>query len=254
MKNNATTRFSNRVADYVKFRPSYPNALLDFMFSELGLSEQSIIADVGAGTGIFSKLLLERGAAVQAVEPNTEMRTAAEEALGGFEKFRSVAGSAEQTGLPSHSVDMVCAATAFHWFNAAPTKVEWERILRPVGLAFLVWNVRREATPFLSDYEKLLLRFGTNYSEAKNKNTEDNSGIDGFFAPHRPRARTFPNEQILDFESLAGRLLSSSYSPREGHPDHAPMMDGLRKIFEKHQIDGKIRFEYDTKAYWGPLR
>lgn len=251
--NDVTKRFSNRVADYVKYRPSYPAPLLDFMVKELGLGESSSVADVGSGTGIFTQLLLDRGVTVYAVEPNTEMRFAAEQALSKNQKFKSVAQSAEKTGLPTSSVDLVCAATAFHWFNAAAVKTEWKRILRPDGIAFLVWNVRREESPFLRDYEKMLHRFGTGYSEAKHRNTEDNSGMTILFAPHSPRTITYPNEQVLDFDSLVGRLLSSSYAPVEGHPNHESMMKELTTIFEKHQSDGKVRFEYDAKAYFGPL-
>jgi SAM-dependent methyltransferase len=250
---NATSRFSSRVGNYVKYRPSYPKELLDFMFRELGLSEGSSIADMGSGTGIFTGLLLERGAKVYAVEPNAEMRAAAEEAYEDRPNFRSVAAPAEKTGLPDAFFDMVCAATAFHWFDAAQAKVEWKRILKPDGVVFLVWNVRRGSSPFLSEYEKMLQRFATGYNEVHHRNSEEDAGVTELFSPQKPRAVSFPNEQVFDFDGLVGRLLSSSYAPLEGQSNHAPMMKELKEIFDRHKRDGKIRFEYDSKAYFGPV-
>src|SRR6185312_8633612 len=195
----------------------------------------------------------ERGATVYGVEPNPEMREAAETWLHQYPKFKSIAEPAEQTGLPPAKFDMVCAATAFHWFDPVLAKKEWSRILKSGGLAFLVWNVRRELSPFLADYESMLHKFGIGYAGAKHRNTEEASGMTAFFTPTQPRTISFPNEQRFDLESLTGRLMSSSYAPLEGHPDHQPMLEELRIIFEKHQCGGEIVFEYDTKAYFGKL-
>ena len=154
----STERFSDRVADYVRYRPSYPPDLLDCLRRNCGLTPHWIIADVGSGTGLLTKIFLENGNRVFAVEPNAAMRAAGEEFLRGFEQLASREGRAEATGLEAHSVDLVAAGQAFHWFDRRRARAEFERILKPSGWVALVWNERLTSTPFLADYEQLLHR------------------------------------------------------------------------------------------------
>src|SRR5437899_1233764 len=130
---NSTERFTDRVADYVRFRPHYPPAVFAELRDRLGLGAGSSVADVGSGTGISARPLLEMGCTVFAVEPNAAMRSAAEQWLGDFPRFQSIAGTAEATTLAEHSVDAVVAAQAFHWFDAASARREFQRILKPRG-------------------------------------------------------------------------------------------------------------------------
>ncbi len=154
-----TARFSSRVDDYRKYRPSYPPQAIDFLEEKCGLSRDSVIADIGCGTGLFAKLLLERNYPVWGVEPNREMREAGEAFLTRFDPFRAIDGQAENTHLPKSSVDLVTAAQAFHWFEPVPARREFERVLKPDGYAAVLWNARRHlSTPFLSDYEEMLLK------------------------------------------------------------------------------------------------
>jgi SAM-dependent methyltransferase len=250
-----TRRFSDRVADYVRYRPGYPEALLRALMDEAGLGPGSRAADVGSGTGISTELLLASGAEVWAVEPNAEMRAAAEERLGGEPRFHSVAGTAEATTLPDASADLVAAGQAFHWFDRERFRAECVRILRdapPPGRVALFWNSRRtEATPFLRDYEALLRRLGTDYERIDHKQLGP-EGFEAFFGgPYE--SRRFDNHQVFDFEGLRGRLLSSSYTPPPGHPGHQPMLAELRRIFDRHQEEGRVRFEYDTELHLGRL-
>lgn len=247
-----TRRFSGRVADYVRYRPGYPEALLRALVEEAGLVPGSVVADVGSGTGISTELLLRAGGEVFAVEPNAEMRGAAEERLAGHPRFHSVAGTAEATTLPGGSVDPVVAGQAFHWFDRERFRAECRRILRPGGRVALFWNARRtEATPFLRDYEALLRRFGTDYERVDHLRLGP-ADFDPFFGgPYE--SRRFPNEQVFDLEGLRGRLLSSSYTPGPGHPDHEPMLAELRRLFDRHQRAGRVRFEYDTELHLGRL-
>jgi SAM-dependent methyltransferase len=211
------------------------------------------VADVGSGTGILTGLLLERGCRVLAVEPNREMRAAAERRLGGDERFTSVAGRAEETGLAPASVDLVTAGQAFHWFDAARAREEFRRILRPGGVVALLWNDRKvDATPFLRAYEALLRRFGTDYAEVQHR-TAKAQEVEAFFGPGRHAVAVFPGRQDLDLEGLRGRLLSSSYVPEAGHPDHEPMLAALGEIFAAHERDGTVALEYDTVVYHGRL-
>lgn len=247
------SRFSNRVADYVRYRPGYPPQLMAWVHGRLGVSPQARVADIGAGTGISSRMFLQAGHPVIAVEPNAAMRTAAEQWLGSEAGFSAVGGSAEATGLADASVDVVSAAQAFHWFDTRAVRVEWARILRPAGLALVYWNSRLlEATPFLAGYEALLLEFGTDYSAVAER-YQDDATMRAWFGDGFIEAASFPNVQRMDFAALRGRLLSSSYAPAEGHPRHAPMLQALRVLFDCHAVDGHIEFAYQTRAFAGTL-
>jgi SAM-dependent methyltransferase len=251
---DSTERFSDRVADYVRHRPDYPPALLAWLRREHGVTPDWKVADVGAGTGISSKLFLDAGHAVTAVEPNAAMREAAVAWLGGQPRFRAVDGRADATGLPDASVDLVTVAQAFHWFDPEATRREFARILRPDGLAAIFWNSRRLiGTPFLEGYEALLKRHGTDYTSVAERYADDDSMRAWFGAGWRGTAR-FEYKQLLDYDGLRGRLMSSSYVPKPGHAQHAPMLAALRELFDRCQQDGRISFDYDTRIITGTLQ
>lgn len=253
---NSTTRFSDRVDNYVKYRPGYPPGVLAFLSAELKLTPSAVIADLGSGTGISAKLFLENGNVVFGVEPNREMRDAAEAVLQSFPNFHSIAGTAEATTLPDDSVDFVVAAQAFHWFDVPATRAEAVRILKSGGYGLLLWNDRlTHGTPFLEAFEALLLRFGTDYAAINHRNAQaiDRQAITQFFGHADWRLHTLPNSQSFDYEGLQGRLLSSSYAPLDGHPNHEPMLQRLWEIFVAYQAQGTVRFEYETQVYFGPL-
>jgi SAM-dependent methyltransferase len=224
--------------------------VVEILRRETGLTGATIIADIGAGTGIATALFLRQGNTVFAVEPNREMRIAAEQWLGTFPGFHSVAGRAEATTLPDHSVDCVLAAQAFHWFEPERARSEFRRILRAGGWVVLLWNRRlKEATPFLRAYETLLEKHGVDYAQVRHEGIDD-AALAAFFAPGFGR-HSLPHAQVLDFDSLRGGLLSSSYAPRFGHPAHAPILAMLRRIFDEHQQDGRVRLDYETVVYHG---
>lgn len=253
MSTDPTRRFSNRVEDYIKYRPSYPRALVTLLEGECGLGRESVVADVGSGTGILSELLLSAGARVYGVEPNREMREAGEQLLAAYENFVSVDGRAEATTLEDNSVDFVTAGQAFHWFEPAAARREFRRVLKDGGWAVLVWNDRRtEGAPLLADYERLLLEYGTDYREVSSKWAEGES-IRALFGGTEVRTKNFDNEQVMDFDGLKGRLMSASYAPVPGHPNHEPLMRELASLFERHQRDGRVVVEYDTKVFYGRL-
>lgn len=249
---DSTTRFSNRVENYIKYRPKYPSEILDFLRNELNLEQQHIIADIGSGTGFLSELFLQNGNSVYGIEPNTEMRRAGEKLLGRYSNFKSIDGTAESTGLESDSIEFVVAGQAFHWFDVERTKVEFKRILTPDGWVILIWNERTETTPFLRAYEKLLQTYAIDYQKVDHRNV-DEKVLTQFFGSDSYQLRQFKNQQQFDFEGLTGRLLSSSYTPAEGHPNYQPMMMKLKKIFDTFQEEVKVTFEYDTKMYYGRM-
>lgn len=246
-------RFSDRVDTYVKYRPSYPEEAIDYLYAVVGITPHSVIADIGAGTGIFSKLLLSRGSRVIAVEPNEAMREAAVKALGEADGFEAVPGSAEATGLPGQAVDFIVCAQAFHWFDRSAAQLEFRRILKAGGKAVLVWNSRlTHGNPFLEQYERLLRKFGTDYTAVNHKNIT-REALSSFFKDGTMREARFINRQSYDFEALSGRMRSSSYIPKEGQPSFEPMMAELRSLYDRHQQDGKVSFDYETEVYWGEV-
>lgn len=253
MQTEPTKRFSHRVADYIRYRPGYPPELFGLLVEELRLTPAHGIADVGSGTGIFSEMFLRNGNPVYGVEPNDEMRAAGERLLSKYTSFQSIDGTAEATGLPDQSVDLVTAGQAFHWFDADAARREFSRILRPGGWIVLVWNTRRiEGTPFLASYEQLVVRYGIDYQQVTARNVDD-AALARFFAPGGYRRHVLANAQELDFDALKGRLLSSSYIPLPGHPRYDAMLTELARLFDAHQSTGRVRMEYDTEVNFGTL-
>jgi len=245
-------RFSNRVADYAKYRPGYPREILRLFETKCGLTPRSIIADVGSGTGKLTEIFLANGNPVFGIEPNAVMRESAEALLANYPNFRSVDGTAEATTLAESSVDFMTAGQAFHWFDPVAAKLETARILKPGGWAALIWNDRKlTSTPFLEDYEAVLLKYGTDYKEVRHTNAE--RLIAEFFAPEEVKLEVFPNEQVFDLEGLQGRVRSSSYTPPPEHPSFASMMNELEQIFETHKKNSRVVFDYDTKVFYGHL-
>ena len=266
---NATTRFSNRVEHYARYRPGYPPEMIECLSTEFGLSPMHSVADVGSGTGIFSEILLRRGNTVFGVEPNLEMREAARRLLGGYDKFISVAGTAESTTLSAASVDWITSAQAFHWFDVDRCKSEFARILRPGGRVALIWNNRRLDSAFAKDYERFLSDFGVDYDVIRHEAAATDGRVERLFSStdvagsdkqqtngatkgSQPFAvRSFYNSQRCDREALRGRALSASYMPAPDDPRYPAMIETLETIFEQYAQDGEVVLEYETRIYVG---
>jgi len=250
---NATSRFSDRVENYVRYRPGYPPAALQVLKDDCGLAPHHVIADIASGTGIWTRMLLENGNPVFGVEPNAEMREAGERQLSAFPKFTSIVGTAEATTLTDGSADFVTAAQAAHWFHRERARREFLRILKPGGWLALLWNERlTDANAFLREYEQLLLTYAIDYEDVRHERTAD--AVNEFFDPAPFQVRQFPMRQEFDYEGLEGRVLSSSYAPGPGHPNHAPILRELRRIFDAHATAGHVAFDYKTRVYFGQLK
>jgi SAM-dependent methyltransferase len=248
-----TLRFSSRVENYVKYRPRYPHAVIETLQSECGLSSSALIADIGSGSGALSELFLQNGNQVFAVEPNRAMREAAERLLAQYPGFRNIAGRAEATTLTDRSVDFAVVGQAFHWFDIQQARREFLRILTPSRWVMVVWNEREfQTTPFLIAYDQLLQRYAPDYAREKHKSVYDTALTD-FYGPGGFTERTFSYRQELDYEGVKGRMLSSSYTPEPGHPNHKPLMAELRKAYQAHEVDGRVTFGYITRMYYGRL-
>jgi len=248
----STERFSDRVANYVNYRPSYPPEVVDTLISECSLSSQCTIADIGSGTGIFTRLLLDKNFHVAGVEPNESMRKAAERQLSNYRKFTSIGGRSEHTGLADHSIDLVTAAQAFHWFKCDETKQEFVRILKPAGHVALVWNQRKIEQPFQIEYDGMLREFATDYNSVNHMNISYED-IVGFFSPNKVLTFEFANSQVFDLGGFLGRMQSSSYTPKADTREHVMLMRAAEDLFNRYKCDEKITFEYVTRLYLTPF-
>ncbi|BBH19353.1 methyltransferase [Paenibacillus baekrokdamisoli] len=250
---DSKNRFSNRVENYVKYRPSYPEMAVDYLCEEAGLEVSDILADIGSGTGIFTRKLLERSYRVVAIEPNAEMRHAAEAMLSEYSNFTSVNGTAEATTLAEHSVSCIVSAQAFHWFELSKTKEEFNRILKPNGKVALIWNKRLSDTDaFAIEYEQLLKQSAVDYEIVDHRLLGEEQ-FASFFRDGQYMLRKFANEQHFDRSGFIGRVLSSSYTPPPGSIHHEAFIAKLGAIFEKHQHNGSVIFRYETEVYTGNL-
>jgi SAM-dependent methyltransferase len=242
-------RFGDRAENYAKYRPGYPDAMLRFLRDVV--SPPAVVADIGSGTGILTRQLLENGYELYAVEPNDPMRSEAESALSGCPRFRSVRGTAEATTLPDAAVDLITCAQAFHWFDRVKAKLEFCRILKGAGSVAIVWNERpKNASEVNRKYDDILRRLAPDYSNVSHRkvSVED---IGAFFVPGEVQVCTFPNEQVLDRCGFLGRLLSSSFVPNVGQPGHHEIVDAANDIFDEHEVDGTVTFIYETRLYLG---
>jgi ubiquinone/menaquinone biosynthesis C-methylase UbiE len=248
----STERFTDRVENYVRYRPGYPPEVLEALRRECGLRPEHVIADIASGTGIFTRMLLENGNQVLAVEPNAAMRAASEALKETFPNLTFVVGTAEQTTLTAASVDFVIAAQAAHWFQPEQSRAEFERILKPGGWCVLLWNERRTSgSLLLEEYEQLLHRYCPEYKEKRHGRTQ--LIAQEFFAGRHSEERVFEYSQQFDLAGLTGRLLSSSYCPLANHPNYVPMLQELGRIFHAHAQGRKIRIDYDTRVFFSQL-
>ena len=238
-------RFSNRATYYVRYRPSYPRVVYTHLQTHCNLTADSVIADIGSGTGLLAQLFLERGNSIYGVEPNQAMREAGESYLADYATFHSINASAEATSLPDNSVDFVLAGQAAHWFDPLPTKAEFARILRKNGHIAFVWNKRAtDASPFMQAYEKTARQYARSDSHAKATGTPD------FILGDGVEAQAFDYAEKLTYETLEGRALSSSIAALADDPLHEPFLAELRRVFELYAENGRVLFQYVTKLYY----
>lgn len=246
---DAATRFSDRVDAYVRGRPGYPSAVVDLLRTRAGLGPGAVVADVGAGTGILTRMLADTGATVHAVEPNGEMLAALIDSLGTSSPVRTHRRPAEATNLTTASVDLVTVAQAFHWFDLPAARAEFRRILRPTGAIALIWNTRRVDSSFMAGYQRLLDRWAPEHRAVDHE--IDPATVERFFAPGASQHHGFEHSQVLDADGARDRLLSASYAPAPGHPDHEPMLAELSALVADH--GGRARFDYLTAVHLGRL-
>lgn len=247
-------RFTNKVTNYARYRPTYPEALFTFLQNHLGLSPYHAVADIGSGTGLSSKWLIKQGNPLYSVEPNANMRLVAEHLFQQFPNFLSMNGAAEDTSLPDNSVDFLLIGQAYHWFDQVKARQELKRILKTGGYAIIVWNERlTESSQFLKQFENLLIRFSRDYMKVDHRNISEFM-LANFYGHRQYGYQSFQNCQLFNWEGLKGRLLSMSYAPQTDETAYTQMLDELSRIFRKNGNFGQIKFDYVTRMYFGQLR
>ena len=248
-------RFSNRAGNYERHRPGYPAEVLTFIEAACGLSETSAVADVGCGTGLLSGLFLEGGYRVFGVEPNREMREAAERRLGSYPRFESVAAAEEATTLAVASVDLVASGNSFHWFDAEAARAEFSRVLKPGGHVAVVLNApAKTGTPFLEAHARLLSEHGTESGGriGAYESIEDlYGGVEAFFAEGGYETACFPSTRRLDFEGLRGLVFSYSTMPAEDGPGSEALLRDLEAAFRANESGDRVVVEYVARVYCG---
>jgi SAM-dependent methyltransferase len=235
-------RFDGAAEVYARHRPSYPDALVDQVLVESGVRPGELVADVGCGTGILTRMLAARGLDVIGIDPNQDMLARAR-ASGGPARYQI--GEAEATGLPVASVALVTVAQAFHWFDVERALEEFHRILRPGGPVATFWNLHAPSA-FTTEYEALLRRFCRDYDELERWEQH----LDRLRVHPRvvsPRELEAKNAQLFDFDGLHGRAWSSSYVIH-GVSDREGFDAALRVVFDAHARDGRLEFPYRSVA------
>jgi len=252
MQRDSIQRFSDRAENYDKFRPDYPQALLEFLRETVPINPDSVIADIAAGTGIFTEQIADWGTRIYVVEPNPYMRSMAHRRLGECDRCVFLDGTAESTGLPDNSVDLFVSAQAFHWFDLARTRVELERAGRNAPYVAIIWNLRNTRSAFEAGYESFVRTYATDYLRVSQRKM-DTAEVRSFFAPSRSQYRVFGHIDSLTYPQLLGRTLSYSFLPDETSPLLPEMKAELEVLFRKHQRQGKVRLSYKTRLFVGRI-
>jgi SAM-dependent methyltransferase len=245
-----TEKFTRKAEVYAKYRPTYPKEILGILGAEIGFTPDKIVADIGSGTGLLSRLFLENGNLVYGVEPNAEMRSFAERELSPrYSKFVSLSRLAEDTGLPARSIDLVTAGQALHWFDRERARVEFARILKPSGCVMIAYNERKKQDGIMDRYDEIVDR-NASKSEAPDIDAEY---LAKFFNGKDYKEFNVPNEQVLDYDGLVGRATSASYLPSRNEPGFASLEKDLRELFDIYEQGGKIILRYETILFLGQL-
>ncbi|MFC7523874.1 class I SAM-dependent methyltransferase [Parapedobacter sp. GCM10030251] len=252
MSRDSVSRFSHKAALYDRFRPHYPPELVAFLKASIAPDPGKTVADIAAGTGIFTEQIAQWGNPVFVVEPNRAMSRLARRRLSGFKNCVFVNGTAESTGLPSQSIDLIVSAQAFHWFDLTKTKAEFQRIGRHNLLVAVVWNLRNTDSSFEQAYESLIRTYGMDYLSLSQRRM-DTEEVLSFFAPDSPEYRVFEHADDLTFEQLRGRMLSYSFMPGETSPVYEELLEEITKMFNLYQEDGKVRLSYKTRLFIGGI-
>ncbi|WP_160687741.1 class I SAM-dependent methyltransferase [Clostridium sp. C2-6-12] len=247
-------RYSNKTEDYDKYRPSFPAEIMKFLYSNNIINDNSVIADIGSGTGRFTRLLLEKGNTVYGVEQNNEMRAKAEELLSQFSNFISIAGSAEKTGLEDNCFDLITVAQAFHWFNKEKCLLEFKRIIKDNGKVFIVWDdFVGDYNDFSTEYRNVLSKYRNDKPENNGRKLSRDEMVYDFFRDNKYETLSFTHELYQNFDGIKGGALSASFTPKPDEENYDQFILELQNVFEKYQTAGKVCTAFRSMCYLGEI-
>ena len=250
------SKFDGRGSSYAKGRPSYPQAFIDYLYADVGITPNSVIADIGSGTGKLTRLLLERGSRVFAVEPNAHMRASAEPDLARFDNFISIDSYAENTTLVAASVDFVTVATAFHWFDRQAFKMECRRILKEDGKVVIVYNSRDEESDLVKKFYEVNRRYCPGFQNFVGSGTmlrPGNAGRYNDFFTGDQMVKIIGNDLIYNEADFIARSLSSSYALRENDENFSEYVKELTAFFQKYSVNNVLVMPNITHSYTGKV-
>jgi len=247
--------YSRIVENYSRYRPRYPHQFMAWLSAECDLSPAHTVADIGSGTGLLAELFLQHGNYVYGVEPNVDMRVAAEQRFHTYPLFTSIAATAEATTLADNSVHMITVGNAFHWFNHDQARHEFVRILIPHGWVVLVWNLERNnGSPFAMAFEQFWQTHidpSARFAGLHERKRPDY--LTHFFGPDNLKEKRLDNYQVCNFETLKGLALSFLKAPQVNEPQYPAMLDELKALFNHYQENGTVTLEYDTAIVYGQV-
>ncbi|MGF9873969.1 class I SAM-dependent methyltransferase [Bacillus tropicus] len=246
-----TENFTDKADIYAKYRPSYPDEYIEYLLLANELNENQIVADIGSGTGIFSRQLLESGLHVIGVEPNDDMRKMAEQSLKRYPRFQSIKATAEHTTLKENSVDLVTVAQAFHWFDKEAFKIECQRILKQKAHVALVWNCRDVTSPLIKENAEICQKTCPTFKGFSGGIDETPEVFNSFFKDGEYEFKEYQNDLLLDYEGFLGRNLSASYAPKKNDKEYKNFVLLLSELFDKYSKNGKIILPNLTRSYLG---
>ncbi len=248
---DTTQKFTGKAEQYARHRSRYPDTYLEYLLETTGLKAGDAVADIGSGTGILSRQLLALGLRVWAVEPNADMRALAEAQLGDLAGFRSVAATAENTTLPDHSVNLVTAAQAFHWFDRPRFRQECSRILRPGAPVSLVWNNRDMHAEINQELERVCMDLCPNFVAFGGGIEDEPAVFREFFQGGQFDHRVFANDERHDLQGFLGRNLSNSYAPLAGDGNYQTFVQAMESLFARYSTGGMVTLPMETNSYLG---
>lgn len=247
-------KFTGKADIYAKYRPSYPDAFINYLYTQVGLKKDSIIADIGSGTGILTRLLLQQGSVVYGVEPNEDMRKTAENALSEYQNFVSINASAERTGLADSSIGYITVAQAFHWFDRLKFRTECQRILNEKGKVILVWNRRDSSSEPAIANDAINRKYCPAFKGFSGGiNIENADAFNDFFKDGICAYKVFHSDFATDEDGFIGGNLSASYAPKIGAENYQPYIGALKQLFDKYSHSGYLRMPNLTGCYVGEV-